>query len=206
MPPTGRVARVWMVGAIWQPLPAILDGMNGTPIAPSGPESFRSRPLPQVAASTRFGLNWQWTAIRLQYERLTSNVISPKDLIEVSMRKHMTGVIDMDFLVIAVRRLLRIADHAKRSGCDVNGTLKPLIRDFESHWGHVIDARNSLEHVDEPRADRALFPSSSSKGDWQFHLPGGNIDVHELFKDAENLAKAISKIIEPYESQPATSQ
>jgi len=76
----------------------------------------------------------------------------------------MNGIVDMDFLVIAVRRLLLVAEQAKKSGCDVNGELKPIIKGFKSNWGHIVAARNSLEHVDDPRPEGALVPVSCTSG------------------------------------------
>jgi hypothetical protein len=156
--------------------------------------------LHQAATNIRFNLNWQWTAVKLQHERLAANVLSPDDLVEESMRKHLNGMVDMDFLVVSVHRLLLVAKQAKSSGCDTSGTLKPVIKDFESRWGHIISARNALIHIDDKRPKTALLPISSTNGDWQFGMPGNSIDMHELFKDAHTLAKAIAKVIEPYES------
>lgn len=187
-------------------LAVILGVMNSTSPASASPGSSGVPSLHQAAAAIRFNLNWQWTAIKMQYERLSNSILSPDDLVDVAMRKHMSGIVDMDFLVIAVRRLLRVAEQAKRSGCDANGTLKPVIKDFESHWGHIIDARNSLEHVDDPRPERVLLPMSSSNGDWQFHMPGNSINMQELFNAAETITKTINKVIEPYESQQANPQ
>lgn len=163
------------------------------------------RPSPQQMAHViRFNLNWQWTAVKLQHERLADNVLSRDDLVAVSMRKHLTGMVDMDFLVISVHRLLLVAKQAKGSGCDVNGTLKDVIKDFESRWAHITGARNALQHIDDMYPKMLLLPTSSSSGDWQFGMPGNSIDMHELFKDAQTLAKAIAKVIEPYE--PRESQ
>jgi predicted component of type VI protein secretion system len=44
---------------------------------------------------------------------------------------------------------------------------------------------------------------SSGSGDWQFGMPGNSINMHELFRDAQILARLISKMIEPYEPQQA---
>jgi hypothetical protein len=175
--------------------------MDATSSVQSSPNPPGEGSLHQAANSIRFNLNWQWTAIKLQHDRLTDSSISPNDTVEVSMRNHMNGIVDMDFLVIAVRRLLRVAEQAKKSGCDVNKKVKPAIKEFETHWGHIIGARNSLEHVGGHGT--FLLPMSSSSGDWQFGMPGNSIKMHELFRDAQILARVISKVIEPYEPQQA---
>ena len=159
-----------------------------------------NRLLQQRANAIRFAVNWQWTAIKMQHERLTARTFSPDDLVEAVVREHMRGVVDMDFFVIAVRRFLRVAIKAKKSGCDAAGTLKPIIRNFETHWDHIIDARNWLEHVDGQNAEGTLLPVHSSNGDWHFTRAGKNVDVNELFKAADELCKAICLVIEPYES------
>ena len=112
----------------------------------------------------------------------------------------------MDFFVIAARRILRIAILAKGSGLDTNGYLKPIVRDFDHRWEHIIDARDTLEHVDEPRAYRALAPVSSSDGKFVFLMPGQSIDIQELFIDADNLCRAVGAVIKPYESEITTSE
>jgi len=118
----------------------------------------------------------------------------------------MSGRIDMDFFVTAVRRILRVANQTKGSGLDTYGHLKPIVRDFEHRWEHIIDARDTLEHVDEPRSYRALLPFSSSKGELGFLMPGKSIDIYELFMDTDNLCRAIGKVIKPYESETTTSE
>jgi hypothetical protein len=180
--------------------------MNAPSPASTSPGSPARRSPHQAAASIRFNLNWQWTAIKLQYDRLVNNVMVPNDLIEVSMRKHMNGVVDMDFFVIAVHRLIVVAEQAKNSGCDLNKELKPAIKDFKSRWGNIAAARNALEHIDDQRPERALLPTSSSSGDWQLGMPGNSLKVHEIFRDAQILARTVSKVIEPYEPQQSASQ
>jgi hypothetical protein len=166
------------------------------------PHDPREKPSPEhMAHVIRFNLNWQWTAVNLQHERLVGNVFSRDDLVEVSMRKHLTGMVDMDFLVISVYRLFLVANQAKGSGCDVNGILKDVIKDFESRWSHITGARNALQHIDDRYPKTLLLPMSSSNGDWQFAMPGNSIDMHELFKDAKTLAQAVAKVIKPYEPQ-----
>jgi hypothetical protein len=110
----------------------------------------------------------------------------------------MTGVVDMDFFVIAVRRLLRVAHDAKRSGCDRSGILKPLIKDFEAQWKQIVEARNYLEHVDDHNVSTYIVPMSSTNGDRRFGMPANSIDMRSLFIDAERLAEAINAVIAPY--------
>ena len=87
----------------------------------------------QRAAQIRYGVNWQWTAVKMQYERLMARKpMQPGDLVEVAALEHMQGVVDMDFLVTAVRRLLRVAEQARRSGCDTNADLKVPMKIFTS--------------------------------------------------------------------------
>jgi hypothetical protein len=111
----------------------------------------------------------------------------------------MRGVVDMDFLVTAVRRLLRVAEQARRSGCDTNGDLKLPTRLFNSRWGYVVHVRNTLEHVDSPGVPIVPMQSSSPNGRWNFLTPENNLSVQDLFEDAAKLCKAIYKVIEPYE-------
>jgi hypothetical protein len=67
--------------------------MSPKRVGPSLPDP-REKPSPQQMAHViRFNLNWQWTAVNLQHERLVSNVLSCDDLVEASMRKHLTGMV-----------------------------------------------------------------------------------------------------------------
>ena len=49
--------------------------MSAPSPAPPGSGSSEARSLQQTAASIRFNLDWQWTAIKLQHDRLADNVI-----------------------------------------------------------------------------------------------------------------------------------
>jgi hypothetical protein len=174
--------------------------VNTSPTKAEAEAVFRTLPLPQRAAQIRYGINWQWTAIKMQYERLMAyRPIQPGSLVEAAAREHMRGVVDMDFLVTAVRRLLRVAEQARRSGCDTNGDLKLPTRLFNSRWGYVVHVRNTLEHVDSPGVPIVPMQSSSPNGRWNFLTPENNLSVQDLFEDAAKLCKAIYKVIEPYE-------
>ena len=161
---------------------------------------FRTLPLPQRAAQIRYGVNWQWTAIKIQYERLMARKpMQPGDQVGEAALEHMRGVVDMDFLVTAVRRLLRVAEQARRSGCDTNADLRLPMRLFSSRWSHVIDVRNTLEHVDSSGLPIVPMQSSSPDGRWLFLTPGSNLNVQDLFEDTVKLCRAIYRVIEPYE-------
>jgi hypothetical protein len=161
---------------------------------------FRTLPLTQRAAQIRYGVNWQWTAVKMQYERLMARKpMQPDDLVEVALPEHMRGVVDMDLFVTAVRRLLRVAEQARRSGCDSNADLKVPIKIFNSRWGHVVDVRNTLEHVDGPGVPIVPMQSSNPDSRWLFLTPGNHLSVQHLFEDSAKLYAAICKAIEPYE-------
>jgi hypothetical protein len=83
------------------------------PSPSSGPPTDR-RPEQKVA-ELRFNLNWQWTAVKMQYGRLVSNAISQDDTLGALVHKHMAGIVDLDFLVMSVHRLLRVAHQARAS-------------------------------------------------------------------------------------------
>jgi hypothetical protein len=125
---------------------------------------------------------------------------APGDLMAHPMREHMRGVVDLDFFVTAVRRLLRVAEQAKRSGCDSKGILKRAIKIFMSRWSHVIDVRDSLEHVDEPGLPFVPMQSSAPDGGWSFLTPGNRIDVPLLYEDAQKLCKVILEAIKPFDT------
>jgi hypothetical protein len=174
--------------------------MSDVPIT-AGPAFPPATPLWQRAAQVRYGVNWQWTAVKMQHERLMSRpMASPGDPVEQALNEYMRGVIDMDFFVTAVRRLLRVADQAKRSGCDTNGELKKAIKSFMSRWGRVVHTRNSLEHFDQSGTPLVPTQSSGPDGGWKFIVPGGHIDMQELFEDAQKLCRAIVKVIEPFDT------
>ena len=108
----------------------------------------------------------------------------------------------MDFLIIVVRRILRIAQKAKGSGLDTDKLLKSIVAGFENRWERLlIDMRDELEHIDQPKAVRLFIPVRSTAGELKFVLPSGSIDLHELFSDADKLCRVIADVIRPYESQ-----
>jgi hypothetical protein len=155
---------------------------------------FPAVPLRQRVAQIRYDVNWQGTAVRMQYERLVAHLnLSLEDMAYA----HLRGIVDMDFLVIAVRRLLRVAERARDIGCDVNGELKQAIKIFTSQWGQVIDVRNALEHIDHGRA--GIVPVQGG-GTLLFAWRGEQVDVHKLFRAADNLCKTICRVIEPQEA------
>src|SRR5204863_7738602 len=99
----------------WMPSASTLvdvdtEHVNANPIGAAGLGLAPSL-LWQRAAAVRYGLGWQWTAVKMQYERLMArNMSAPGDLVVEALRDYMRGVIDMDFFVTAVRRFLRVAD------------------------------------------------------------------------------------------------
>lgn len=46
----------------------------------------------------------------------------------------MRGIVDFDFLVMSVHRLLHVAKRARTLGCDTTGELALPIRVFKSRW------------------------------------------------------------------------
>jgi hypothetical protein len=165
----------------------------------SAPLSAASR-----VSEARFNINWQWTAIKMQYDRLMER--SGKSM-ELRLHEHMNIVADMDFLVIVLQRFLRTAEQARQIPSDDQANLKLAIRIFHSRWGTLTDIRNALEHSDST----AMFPvpaiafPTHKDGDGQFIFmwPSGNLDLGKLFDDALSIRRAIAGVIEPLETERA---
>jgi hypothetical protein len=132
--------------------------------AASSPVLTMSRRAGQI----RYHLNWQGTAIKVQYDRLAANMyVDPEDSVLESMNSHMRAVVDLDFLVTSVRRLLRVAEQARSFGLDPKRELKLAIKVFNSRWlPYLVDIRNTLEHVDGPGT-----PFGPSRGGRDFICP-----------------------------------
>jgi hypothetical protein len=129
--------------------------------------------------------------------------IGGESLVEDTLRDQMYARADMDFLITAVRRLLRAAEHAKNSGCDINGELALPIRVFQSRWSQVTGVRDSLEHFDEwerRQLEGWVLPMRGG-GNVAFLWRGGNVDARELFKSAEKLYRVVCDVIASLESQ-----
>jgi hypothetical protein len=93
---------------------------------------------------------------------------------------------------------MRVADRARSFGCDSSGDLRQAIRVFHSRWGQpVTDLRNALEHLDQGGA--GIVPVKGG-GTMLFVWSGGQMDVHDLFRAADDLCKAICRAIEPLET------
>lgn len=158
--------------------------------------SFHSLTIEQRVAWIRFHLDWQGSALLLEYNRLRS---------ATDLSNSFAQLADMDFLIIVVRRILRVAQKAKESGLDANKLLKSTVQRFEARWGRaLIDLRDEMEHIDQPKASRLFVPVRSTAGELIFLLPGGSIDLHELFNDTEKLCRVIAEVIRPYESAAST--
>jgi len=159
----------------------------------SGPRSVTS-----LISQVQFNLNWQWPAIKMQYERLKERSRLPP---ERMLYEHMQMVADMDFLVIMARRFLRTAEQARQIPSQHQPQLKLAIKAFYSRWGNLTAVRNALEHSDAT----AMFPvpaasfhtAEHSSGQFVFMWPGGNVDLGKLYEDAQSLLKAILKLVEP---------
>jgi hypothetical protein len=163
----------------------------------AAPRSVASR-----VSQVRFSINWQWPAIRMQYERLMERSHqSPEQM----FYEHMNTVADMDFLVIMVRRFLRTAEQARRIPSERQPQLKLAIKIFYSHWGNLTDVRDALEHSDtatmSPVPAISLPTLGDSAGQFVFMWPGGNLDLGRLFEDAQSILKAILGVIEPLEAE-----
>jgi hypothetical protein len=132
--------------------------------------------------------------------------VSTEALLGDMARQQLHARADMDFLITAVRRLLRAAEHARDSGCDANGTLALPIRSFRSRWAHALKVRDALEHFDERERRRAEGPILPMRGggDVVFLGPSGNVSAGQLIRSAEELHETVSAAIRPIESR-ATS-
>lgn len=158
---------------------------------------FHSLTIQQRVAWIRFHLDWQGQALLLEYNRLHSETDSLDSFAQLA---------DMDFLIIVVRRILRVAQKAKGSMLDTNKLLKPILTAFENRWQRIlIDLRDELEHVDQPKASRLFVPVRSTAGDLTFLLPSGSIDLRDLFADTDKLCRVIAEVIRPYESRASAS-
>lgn len=152
-------------------------------------------------SQVRFATNWQWPAIKMQYERLMERANLPMGR---TVKDHMLMVADMDFLVIMVRRFLRTAEQARQIPSKNQTQLKQAIGVFNSRWGHIIKVRDALEHFDTA----AMFPAPavsfpmSEDGDVNFTFlwPGGNLDLGKLFQDARSILIAILRVLESLEA------
>jgi hypothetical protein len=182
---------------------AILDAMSRRRSGSdrlSTPRSVASR-----VSQVRFSINWQWTAIRLQYDRLMTRSRLSTELMPY---EHMKIVADMDFLVIILRRFLRTAEQARQipSGCQ--SQLRLATKVFYSRWGNLTDIRNALEHPDTTAmfpVPAVSFPMHEDSGSqFVFMWPGGNLDLGKLFDDAQTILKAILGVIEPLEAERDT--
>jgi hypothetical protein len=123
----------------------------------------------------------------------------------------------VDFLVTAVRRLLRTAAaaekiHSEEVDPKLHAQLKLAVKVFDSKWGDRLkEIRDALEHVESLSSG---FPvpmvgiPADGNGDGEFILmgPHGNLNLTKVYEDARSIAKAIASIVEPAESGPASSR
>jgi hypothetical protein len=121
--------------------------------------------------------------------------MQPGDVIAEAAVEHMRGIVDLDFFVLSVRRLLRVAEQAKRSGCDTNADLRGPIKKFHEKWDNIIDLRNALEHIDGSGIPVVPVQSSDPDGRWLFLTPGNQVNAQHLFEDAAELCKIIRNIV-----------
>ena len=123
--------------------------------------------------------------------------VDPEQPVLDSLRLHMQALVDLDFLVTSIRRLLRVAEQARRFGIDPDRKLKIAIKIFNSRYqSHLVDIRNSLEHVDSPGLPFVPFRGG---GKIAFSYPGGEVDASDLYDAAMDLYKAICRAIERFE-------
>jgi hypothetical protein len=155
--------------------------------------SPRDVPLEQRVAQVRYDVTWQGTAVRMQYDRLAAHLGLPP---EQQIAAHMRAVVDMDFLVLAARRLLKVAERARHLGVDSSGELRQAVRDIGPRSGQVVKVRNALEHFEGGRLP--IVPVAGG-GSMSFAWPGGQMDMHELFGAADGLRKAIWRVIDQAE-------
>jgi hypothetical protein len=153
----------------------------------------------------QFNVNWQWPAIRMQYERLLERSRLPPERI---FAEHMQTIADMDLLVTAVRRLLRTAEFARQIRSGHQEQLKQALSIFNSKWGNLTAVRNALEHVDNMTIGFPLpvvgFPAPRlGGGNFTFAWPGGgNLDLGKLYADAQRIVRAIVSVIQSAEADP----
>jgi hypothetical protein len=125
---------------------------------------------------------------------------------ETRLAEHMQVIADMDFLVTAVRRLLRTAELARQIPSDYQEQLRLALCSFKSRWWPSLTAiRDALEHLDKSGdfpVPSVGFPTSGD-GDGNFTFMGryGNLDLGKMYEDARSVARAIARVIEPLEAE-----
>lgn len=174
-----------------------------------GPRGPVNGPLPVAnrISQVRFNLNWQWPAISMQYERLMERSRLPMERLAF---EHMRTVADMDFLVTAVRRLLRTAGLARQIPSTHQEQLDRALRIFHSKWGNLTAVRNALEHSDTtgdfPVPAIGIPTSGQGDGEFTFMWSGGNIDLGKLYANAQSVAQAIAAVLESAEAGRAEAK
>jgi hypothetical protein len=137
----------------------------------------------------------------MQYERLMERSrLSPERMLV----EHMQMVADMDFLVTAVRRLLRTAELARQIPSGHQPQLKLALNIFHSKWGNLTAVRDALEHSDTaamlPLPAVGVPVSGHGDGQFTFAWPGGNLDLGKVYEDARSIVEAIVSILEPVDA------
>jgi hypothetical protein len=154
-------------------------------------------------AQVGFHLRWQWPAVSMQYERLMERSRLPMERV---LAEHMRTIADMDFLVTAVRRLLRTAELALPIRSEHRPQLKLALTAFNSRWRESLKSiRNALEHLDAsgdfPVPSVGIPTSGNGEGSFTFAGVHGNLDLGKLYEDAQSVAAAIAKVIESAEAE-----
>jgi len=154
-------------------------------------------------------------AVAMQRSRVLANL--PEDETFFGARGFRQEI-DLNFMLVALRRLRRAATLAARiEGCQES--LRESIRQFDEALPGLATMRNVGEHIDEyilgqaNRRHRDVYPSSvgvrlwfTSSGALVFDWVGQQIDIDKALKAAEHLYSDILASMRSWRPAPSSTR
>ncbi|MFI9273972.1 hypothetical protein ACIGXM_25175 [Kitasatospora sp. NPDC052896] len=168
---------------------------------PASPDQrWRAVEEPYRALVVRNRVDEQFLAIEQQHRRLQEfcrNMTTAGGLLAIFSADRSRGITDVDFFLLALRRLHRVGELIRRSALPT-APLRQQLRDFDQRIKPVMTIRDVLEHLDDVAVEgRGGIGWGIGDDRLSVTYSGVTIDTFELFTAARNLHAAVRTVVDP---------
>jgi hypothetical protein len=161
----------------------------------------RWRALPDTyrALIIRSRADLQFLAVQQQHERVQEYCRRASGIGLIADLPHAArGTVDIDFFLVALRRLRRVCELARRSGLPAVASLRPALKAFADAVKDVSKVRDILEHLDDAAVNgKGGIGYGIGSNGVLISYNGTMLDTHQLYEAAHQVHTAIRTVVDP---------
>jgi hypothetical protein len=160
---------------------------------------WRALPDTYRALVIRNRADFQFLAVQQQHERVQEYCCRASGTGLISDLPHAArGSADIDFFLVAIRRLRRVCELARRRGLSATASLRPALKAFADAVKDVPKVRDILEHLDDAAVNgKGGIGYGIGANGVVISYNGALLDTHLLYEAAEQVHTAIRSVVDP---------